>query len=157
MTAALALAVVLVIAVAGMSLAMQTQRPVTQAPRPPRVPPVPRRNRDRRSNTPSVPDRPPTEASSEPDPFPKGPELIRTGATADAKVISVVDERTLGPVTRSRLNLRVEPASGDSFEVTIRVAFSTPQQRAGVRVGGTVPVRYDADDRSRVMLDLPPA
>ncbi|MDQ2753991.1 MAG: DUF3592 domain-containing protein [Actinomycetota bacterium] len=153
MTAALALAVVLVIAVAGMSLAMQTQRPVTQAPRPSRTPPSPRRVRDRRPPTTTTP--PQTEAPApSAEPMPKIPELSRTGATAEAKVISVVDERTLGPVTRSRLNLRVQPSDGEPFEVTIRMAFSTPQARAQVRVGGTVNVRYDSDDHSRVVLDL---
>ncbi|MGI8491646.1 MAG: hypothetical protein ACR2KC_01900, partial [Acidimicrobiales bacterium] len=100
-----------------------------------------------------APEAPKAESLAE---IPKLPELLRTGASAEAKVISVVDERTLGPVTRSRLNLRVEPADGAGFEVTIRVAFPAPQARSSVRVGGTVAVRYDADDHSRVVLDLPP-
>jgi hypothetical protein len=67
----------------------------------------------------------------------------------------VVDERTIGPVTRSRLTLQVEPSEGPSFEVTTRVAFSTPEARARVKVGGTVPVRYDKDDPMRIVLDVP--
>ena len=73
---------------------------------------------------------------------------------AQALVISVVDERTLGPVTRSRLTLRVEPAEGDAFEVTTRVAFPTPEHRARVKVGATIPVRYDPDDHRRVVVDM---
>jgi hypothetical protein len=64
-----------------------------------------------------------------------------------------VDERTLGPVTRSRLTLRVEPAQGEAFEVTTRVAFPTPEERAKVKVGGTIPVRYDSEDHRRVVVD----
>ena len=36
-------------------------------------------------------------------------DLKPLNSQAQALVISVVDERTLGPVTRSRLTLRVEP------------------------------------------------
>jgi hypothetical protein len=144
MTPAVALAVVLVIAVAGLSLALQTQRPVQQSRTA-----APRRVRERRPTPP-----PPPEPAPEPTvATSKGPELLRTGVPAQAKVISVVDERTLGPVTRSRLSLQVEPGSGASFEVTIRVAFPTPEARAKVRVGGTVAVRFDQDDHSRVVLD----
>ena len=67
--------------------------------------------------------------------------------------MSVVDERTLGPVTRSRLTLRVEPAQGDAFEVTTRVAFPTPEERAKVKVGALIPVRYDSEDHRRVVVD----
>jgi hypothetical protein len=67
----------------------------------------------------------------------------------------VVDERTIGPVTRSRLTLQVQPEEGAPFEVTTRVAFPTPAARARVKVGGTVPVRYDNDDRTRIVVDLP--
>jgi hypothetical protein len=81
---------------------------------------------------------------------------LRTGVPADAKVISVVDERTIGPVTRSRLTLRIEPPDGDPFEVTTRFAFPTPTARANIKVGGTVPVRYDKDDRTRIVVALPP-
>jgi hypothetical protein len=80
---------------------------------------------------------------------------MRTGEPAEAKVISVVDERTIGPVTRSRLTLRVEPEDGAPFEVTTRFAFPTPEARSMVKVGGTVPVRYDKDDRTRIVVDLP--
>ena len=73
---------------------------------------------------------------------------------AHALVISVVDERTLGPVTRSRLTLRVEPLGGEAFEVTTRVAFPTPEERARVKVGATIPVRYDAGDHRRVVVEI---
>jgi hypothetical protein len=153
MTAAVALAVVLVIAVAGVSLAMQTQRPVQQQQQP-RTPPPPRRPaRERRSAAPTPPKAPPPPVPKEPES--KGPELLRSGVAATAKVISVVDERTLGPVTRSRLNLKVEPEGEAGFEVTVRVAFPTPEARARVKVGGTVPVRFDKDDHGRVVIDPP--
>jgi hypothetical protein len=80
---------------------------------------------------------------------------MRSGIPAEAKVISVVDERTIGPVTRSRLTLQIQPEEGPPFEVTTRVAFPTPAARARVKVGGTVPVRYDKDDRTRIVVDLP--
>lgn len=165
MTAAIALAIVLVIAVAGMSLAMQSQHPMQQsqaprAPRAPRPPRVPRpaapgrRTKDRRpSAAPSMPVDVPAEPA---EPELRVPDLLRDGTMVEAKVLSVVDERTLGPVTRSRLNLRVEPAEGGpAFEVTLRTAFATPAARARVKVGGTVPVRYDKDDHRRVVLALP--
>ncbi|MHB1533024.1 MAG: hypothetical protein ACYC1D_00115 [Acidimicrobiales bacterium] len=145
MTAAVALAVVLVIAVAGMSLAMQTQRPVQQA-----RPAAPRRARERRPSPPPPSPPPPSESVAAAS---KGPELLRSGTAAEAKVISVVDERTLGPVTRSRLALSIHPEGSDTFEVTIRVAFPTPDARAKVRVGATVRVRFDPEDRTRVVLD----
>jgi hypothetical protein len=159
MTAAVALAVVLVIAVAGMSLAMQTQRPLpgqTGAPRPPRPVPTPRRARERRSPQPPPP--PPTPdpiESIRKEPESKGPELLRTGTPARAKVLSVVDERTVGPVTRSRLNLSIDDEEGKAFEITVRFAFPTPAARSQVKVGGTIPVRYDPTDHARVVLDLP--
>lgn len=90
-----------------------------------------------------------------PDVETKGPELFRTGLAAMAKVMSVVDERTIGPVTRSRLALEIEPQDGAPFEVTVRWAFPTPEARAKVKVGGTLPVRYDKDDHTRVVVDLP--
>lgn len=155
MTAAVALAVVLVIAVAGLSLAMQTQRPVgtTQArPRP--QPPTPRRPRERKAQ-PAAETVTPSAPPKAPGPESKGPELLRTGTKADAKVVSVVDERTVGPVTRSRLVLQITPAEGETFEVTTRTAFPSPAARATVKVGGTIPVRYDASDHGRVVLDMP--
>ena len=83
----------------------------------------------------------------------KQPDLIRNGVRAQAKVISVVDERTIGPVTRSRLVLRVEPGDGtDPFEVTIRHAFQSPDLRAVVKVGSEISVRFSPDDH-RVVLD----
>ncbi len=149
MTAAIALAIVLAIAVAGMSLAMQTQRPAV-APRQPRPPPPPRRPiRERRSPA------PPAAATPDPGPRieePKGPELLRSGTLGAAKVVAVVDERTTGSIVRSRLSLRVEPADGGSFEVQVRHAFQTLAARAKVKVGSTVPVRYDPADHGRVVI-----
>ncbi len=159
MTGAVALAIVLVIAVVGLSLAMQSQRTAQtpNAPRPPRVPrppTPPRRTRDRRTPPP-----PPAETQPAPDvpePETRGPELLRSGEPAEAKVISVVDERTIGPVTRSRLTLEIPRSDGPPVEVTTRVAFPTPAARSRVKVGGTIPVRYDRDDPSRLVVDLPP-
>lgn len=85
----------------------------------------------------------------------RGPELLRSGEPTEAKVISVVDERTIGPVTRSRLTVLIEPGDRPAVEVTTRVAFPTPAARSRVRVGGTIPVRYDKDDPTRVVVDLP--
>lgn len=167
MTAAIALAVVLVIAVAGASMAMESQRstqgPVrrpTRPPQPPRESERPRRplrNRERnRPVDPTAADGPPRVVpETPPEPEFKGPDLLRTGASAQARVISVVDERTLGPVTRSRLVLRIEPEGADPVEVSVRHAFPTPESRASVKVGATVPVRYDRDEPRRVVLDLP--
>jgi hypothetical protein len=157
LTGAIALAVVLVIAVAGISMAMQGQRtgnPTAGRPttRPPRPPVAPRRRAERRTPpTPAPPDMPPPTV----EPELRGPELLRSGVPADAKVISVVDERTIGPVTRSRLTLQIQPEEGEPFEVTTRFAFPTPAARARVKVGGSVPVRYDKDDRTRIVVDLP--
>ncbi|MCU4187509.1 hypothetical protein K6U06_24340 [Acidiferrimicrobium sp. IK] len=148
MTGAVALAIVLVIAVAGMSLAMQTQRPVQSPPRPQGA--GPRRVRERRPSP--TPPPPPPPRPADPEPEWKGPELLRTGAKAEAKVVSVVDERTLGPVTRSRLVLGLS-VGGQEWEVTVRHAFQTPDSRSKVKVGGTVPVRYNPDDHTKVVLD----
>lgn len=156
MTSAVALAVILVIAVAGLSLAMQSQRsmPGQTTPRtPPRQPPPPRRTRERRSPPPPPPKPDPVEAVVK-EPQPKGPELLRTGTAAAAKVMSVVDERVVGPVTRSRLGLAIEAADGKTFEITVRHAFPTPAARSQVKVGGTIPVRYDPKDHARVIVDL---
>ena len=163
MTGAIALAIVLVVAVAGISMAVESQRNM-QGPssRPSsRLPPRPTRPRPERTRTerpwerrPQAP--PPAEP---PPPIPdvetKGPELFRSGVAVEAKVISVVDERTIGPVTRSRLALQIDPGDGAPFEVTVRWAFPTPEARAKVKVGGTLPVRYDKDDHTRVVVDLP--
>lgn len=151
-TAAIALAVVLVVAVAGMSLAMQTQRPVTQGrpvrqPRPSTPPRRPSRG-ERRTPSPA----PPTPETSAKIEEPKRPELLRTGRAASAKVIAVVDERTTGSLVRSRLTLKVEPDSGEPFEVQVRHAFPSLEARSEVKVGGTVAVRYDPDDHARVVL-----
>jgi hypothetical protein len=162
MTGAIALAIVLVIAVAGISMAMESQQN-TQSPgkRSPRTSPQPRPARERLRDrpwerksgaAPPGPQPPPTESS---EPEIKGPELLRSGVPAEAKVISVVDERTIGPVTRSRLGLQIQPQDGGPFEVTVRVAFQTQESRARIKVGGTIPVRYDKDERTRVVVDLP--
>ncbi len=158
MTGAVALAIVLVIAVAGLSLAMQSQRTAQspQGPRPPRTPrpPAPPRRTRERKAAPSTP--PETPVPPDPtEPELRGPELLRSGEPAEAKVISVVDERTIGPVTRSRLTLQIDRADGAPVEVTTRVAFPTPAARARIKVGGTVPVRYDRDDPTRLVVDLP--
>ena len=159
MTGAVALTVVLVIVVVGLSLAMQSQQTAPgarpqRAPRPPRMPTPPRRTRERRAQPPAsdIPAPAPTAGAGDVD-IP-APELLRTGEQAEAKVISVVDERTIGPVTRSRLTVEIDPGDGRPFEVTTRVAFPTPEARARVKVGGTVKVRYDKDDRSRVVVDV---
>ncbi len=86
----------------------------------------------------------------------RSPDLLHSGEPAEAKVISVVDERTIGPVTRSRLTLQIDPGDKPPFEVTTRVAFPTPAARSRVHVGGTVPVRYDKDEPTRIVVDLPP-
>jgi hypothetical protein len=164
-TGAVALAIVLVIAVAGLSVAMQSQQglrpPGERKPRPPRPQPSPgpRRGRDRTRDR-AKPAAPPEPAESTPAPEPaeaefRGPELLRSGVPTEAKVISVVDERTTGPVTRSRLTLEITPEDGPTFEVMVRIAFPTPESRSRVKVGGTVPVRYDKDERTRVVVDLP--
>ena len=164
MTAAIALAVVLVIAVAGASMAMESQRSGTPAARRPARPARsgqaergrrPMRSRDRARTDPTAADGPPPPPAPMPEPEFKGPDLLRTGKAVAARVISVVDERTIGPVTRSRLVLRIEPERGEPLEVTVRHAFATPESRAAVKVGGTVAVRYDPDEPRRVVLDLP--
>ena len=161
MTAAIALAVVLVIAVAGASMAMESQRtqttpPAPRAPRPPSnpfsKPTAPGRTKGR-DREPAPPTPPPTDLPSQMEAELKAPDLVKNGVRAQAKVISVVDERTIGPVPRSRLVLRVVPDGDESpFEVTIRHAFQTPDLRAAVKVGSDIPVRFSPDDH-RVVLD----
>jgi hypothetical protein len=162
-TGAIALAIVLVVAVAGISMAVESQRNMqSPGPRPAsRLPPRPTRTRAPRSEREKPWERrsppPPREQPPPPtEPESKAPPLLQSGVAAEAKVISVVDERTIGPVTRSRLALEIDPGDGPSFEVTVRWAFPTPSARARVKVGGTLPVRYDKDDHTRVVVDLPP-
>jgi hypothetical protein len=162
MTAAIALAIVLAIAVGGASMAMESQRSSTPAARRPVRPPRAgdgergrRPTRSRGRTDPTAADGPPPMVPPMPEPEFKGPDLLRTGTAAAAKVISVVDERTIGPVTRSRLVLRIEPERGEPLEVTVRHAFATPESRAGVKVGGSVAVRYDPEEPRRVVLELP--
>ena len=152
---------VLVIVVVGLSLAMQSQQTTqgaqtTRTPRPPRAPSPPRRIRERKAQ-PAASDVPPPSRPSIPtDLGIPTSDLLRTGEQAEARVISVVDERTIGPVTRSRLTMQVAPSGGEPFEVTTRVAFPTPEARAKVKVGATVKVRYDKEDHSRVVVDVAP-
>lgn len=179
MGAALALSIMLVVVVGILSLAVNAQGPLQggaplggtsrpsrashpgagQGPGPgsertPRRPPRERseRARERQPAPPVAPAAKDPEPSSEADP-PFG-DLKPLNSQAQALVISVVDERTLGPVTRSRLTLRVEPPGADAFEVTTRVAFPTPEDRARIKVGATIPVRYDAGDHRRVVVDM---
>ncbi len=160
MTAAIALAVVLLIAVVGASMAMESQRAQAAGASPraakPPAPPVkpPTRSRGRARNVePEVPPPPPVDIPASMEAEFKQPDLVRNGVQAQARVVSVVDERTLGPVTRSRLVLRVEPDGEEApFEVTIRHAFQTPEARSVVKVGSQVTVRYSPEDR-RVVLD----
>jgi hypothetical protein len=181
MGAALALAVMLVVVVGVLSLAVNAQGPFQgagpggapprparashpggAAPAPPRSPKRPPRERSERARERSerarereAPAPPP--ASKEPE-HPSDADLFGDvkplDSEAQALVISVVDERTLGPVTRSRLTLRVEPKGGSPFEVITRVAFPTPEDRARVKVGAMIPVRYDSDDHHRVVVDM---
>ena len=180
MGAALALAVMLVVVVAIMSLAVNAQGPFqatgqgAQRAGPARAPaPSPSASERRRQAPPEQPRRPPRDKAERSrerrgappvevpaDPAPAADPLVPLAdlrpldTEATATVISVVDERTLGPVTRSRLSLRVHPPSGEEFEVTTRVAFPTPEARAKVKVGSTIAVRYDQDDRRRVVVDM---
>lgn len=153
MTAAIALAIVLVVVIAGLSLAMQGQKPVQMPGSAPRRPPSPPRRpaRERRTTA-----QPPTPKPARTVETPRGPELLRTGVRAPARVISVVDERTLGSITHSRLNLEVKPEGQPSFEVQLRMTFPNPEARSEVRVGRTVPVRFDPDNHRRVVLDPNP-
>lgn len=153
MTAAIALAIVLVVVIAGLSLAMQGQKPVQMPGTAPRRSPTPPRRpvRERRA-APQPPSPKPARATE----TPKGPELLRTGVRASARVISVIDERTLGSITHSRLSLEVKPDGQPSFEVQLRMTFPNPEARSEVRVGRTVPVRFDPDNHRRVVLDPNP-
>jgi len=139
--------------------------PGTTAPTVPRPPRRPQRDRPERAPVP--PDagsskgpvkgssKGPVKGPGEPaDPDQLFGDLKPLNTPARALVVSVVDERTLGPVTRSRLTLKVQPPAGDPFEVTTRVAFPTPEDRARVKVGATIPVRYDSNDHRRVVVDM---
>jgi hypothetical protein len=168
----LALAIMLVVVVGVLSLAVNAQGPFqgtgagssprptrahpgSTSPPPPKAPRRPARERsERRDRQPAPPQAQPV---SEPQPVTDQDQsfgdLRPLNTQAQALVMSVVDERTLGPVTRSRLTLRVQPTEGEPFEVTTRVAFPTPEERARVKVGGTIPVRYDSYDHRRVVVD----
>lgn len=165
MAAALALAVALVVVVALLSLAVNsqgqfaggergtsvgTEGPSKPSPRALRRPQRERGERPKRERRPSAP-----EVPSEPAPGPEQVfgDLRPLNRQAPAVVLSIVDERTVGPVTRCRLTLRVQPSEGEAFEVTTRVAFPTPEERAKVKVGVTLPVRYDSEDHRRVAVE----
>jgi hypothetical protein len=169
-----ALAIMLVVVVGVLSLAVNAQgpfqggSPLGQArparashpgaqPSPPgRAPRRPARDRAERSRErppvppPAAPAKGPQQ-QAEPD-VPIG-DLKPLNTQAQALVMSVVDERTLGPVTRSRLTLRIQPTDGEAFEVTTRVAFPTPEERARIKVGKTIGDRYDSEDHRRVVVD----
>jgi len=126
---------------------------VPSTERPPRRPPRERGEKSRDRERQAPPAEPAIRDAGGGDAEPPF-DLRPLNSQAQALVISVVDERTLGPVTRSRLTLRVEPPGGEAFEVTTRVAFPTPEERAKVKVGGTIPVRYDENDHRRVVVDM---
>lgn len=181
MGAALALAIMLVVVVAVISLAVNaehqasgTQRAGAQrgghaghpgsagggpAPKAPRRPARERPERGRSDKPGREPagNKPPMGAGGSPRP----PDVEQVfgdlrplNKQASAVVLSVIDERTVGPVTRCRLSLKVEPAEGEPFEVTARVAFPTPEERAKVKVGAKVGVRYDSEDHHRVVVEM---
>lgn len=95
---------------------------------------------------------PPSEPEPEPVLIVGDVKPLDTEATA--RVMSVVDERKLGPVTKSKLTLLVDVPGSKPFEVVARVAFTSPQERARVKVGATVPVRYDSGDHRRVVVEM---
>jgi len=180
MAAALALAITLVVVVAAVSLFFYSQGQLPHAER--ATAPSPPRPRGRRPRSPepavgteASPGRQPRRGKPEraergraakgaraskeeperpPDPEQVFGDLRPLNKQAPAVVLSVVDERVLGPVTRCKLTLRVEPKGEDSFEVTTRVAFPTPEERASVKVGTRVPVRYDSEDHRRVVVEM---
>jgi len=174
MAAALALAIMLVVVVAVLSLAVNSQgqfpggqraptpRPARAgggktppAPKPPRRPPREKNERARGPRAGAAAAGPPAGAQERPpDPEQAFGDLRPLNRQALAVVMSVIDERTLGPVTRCRLTLKVQPDDGQAFEVTTRVAFPTPEDRAKVKVGATVPVRYDSEDHRRVVVEM---
>lgn len=182
MGAALALAIMLAVVVAVISLAVNSQAQMPGAERAgsaqrggrggraghpgaggpsPRAPRRPQRERSERGRAErpgrEPPPPPPSPSAAGPerqsDPDQVFGDLRPLNKQASAVILSVVDERTLGPVTRCRLSLRVEPSDGDPFEVTTRVAFQTPEERARVKVGAKIPVRYDSEDHRRVVVE----
>jgi hypothetical protein len=120
--------------------------------KPPRRPP---RERSERRDRQAAAAQPPP--ASEPAPLSEQDQsfgdLKPLNTQANALVMSVVDERIIGPVTKSKLTLRVQPTEGEPFELTARVSFPTPEERARVKVGGTLPIRYDSFDHRRVVVD----
>ena len=132
----------------------RASHPGAQPSPPGRAPRRPTRDRAERSRErpPAAPPAAPAKGPQvEPD-IPVG-DLKPLNTQGQALVMSVVDERTLGPVTRSRLTLRIQPTEGEPFEVTTRVAFPTPEERARIKVGRTIGVRYDSEDHRRVVVD----
>jgi hypothetical protein len=170
MAAALALAITLVVVVAVLSLAVNSQGQLvggqrassprtggsgTGPAKQPRRPPRERGERSKRDRATAAPSAVPAGGPERPsDPDQAFSDLRPLNKQAPAIVMSVIDERTLGPVTRCRLTLRVQPREGQPFEVTTRVAFPTPEERAKVKVGATVPVRYDSEDHRRVVVEM---
>jgi hypothetical protein len=171
----LALAIMLVVVVGVLSLAVNAQGPFQgtgaggparssrsghPGTAPPPSPKPPRRagreRSERRERQAASQPQPVSEPSPQVEQDPQFGDLKPLNTQAHALVMSVVDERTLGPVTRSRLTLRVQPPEGEAFEVTTRIAFPTPEDRAKVKVGGTIPVRYDSYDHRRVVVDTEP-
>lgn len=170
----MALAITLVVVVVVLSLAVNAQGPFQGTamggrpraaradhpgsvppppPAPPRAPRRPPRERSR-ERTAGAPAAPPSREPEHPaDADQVFGDVKPLNSRAQALVISVIDERTLGPVTRSRLTLRVEPKGAEAFEVTTRVAFPTLEDRARVKVGESIPVRYDSEDHRRVVVD----
>src|SRR5271156_2456782 len=134
----------------GQARPARASHPGAQPSPPGRAPRRPTRDRAERSRErppappPAAPARGPQQ-QAEPD-IPVG-DLKPLNTQAQALVMSVVDERTLGPVTRSR------PTDGEPFEVTTRVAFPPPEERARIKVGKTIGVRYDSEDHRRVVVD----
>jgi hypothetical protein len=55
------------------------------------------------------------------------------------------------------LTLAVTPQFGSTYEVTIRMGFSSPQRFAQLATIGTrLPLRRDPDNRMLVTIDSPP-
>ena len=127
--------------------------PPPAPPRPARRPPRERSERSRERSSGVAPTPAARESEHAGDAEQVFGDVKPLNSRAQALVISVIDERTLGPVTRSRLTLRVEPKGAEAFEVTTRVAFPTLEDRARVRVGESIAVRYDSEDHRRVVVD----
>ena len=160
MTGAVALAIVLVIAVAGLSLAMQSQRTAQspQTPRPPRAAP------SAHATAPAPATGRPRLAAAGRDaaaagsrrtrgPGARAPAFGRAGGSQSHLGGRRADHRTGHPEppdARDRPATRVRP-----FEVTTRVAFPTPAARARVKVGGNHSRPLRPGRPTRIVVDLP--